>query len=88
MNHTQHKVLLEVRRCYSLPTEDPNYGAPTVRELADAIGLGTTATQYAIDSLVELELLTRRANRPRALRLTGAGFEDVRGLELSEPGER
>ncbi|MEU6443974.1 MarR family transcriptional regulator [Streptomyces sp. NPDC047046] len=54
-------------------------GSPTFREIADALGLASTASiQYQIDRLVARGYLTRPATRKkRALALTPLGIEAI-----------
>lgn len=46
---------------------------PTVREIADRVGLAPSSTKYRVDQLVEAGALTRALGSPRSVVLTADG---------------
>lgn len=63
-------------------TEEQGY-APTIREIADAVGLRSTSTVHGhIERLVQKGLLSKETMRPRTLTTNYNGDTDVEVLEL------
>lgn len=70
LDPVQERILRYIRRYKCSSGGIP----PTVREIADALGMGSTSIQYQLDNLERFGLIKRVGFRSRGIKLVGEKY--------------